>query len=289
MQPPCPACGAATTTGLTNWHYHCVSCTYEGSELQPHIQEQVDGGDLDETAREASLETLRKENFRRLRVLVQDRVGATPDRRPSLLDVGCAHGWFIEECQGGFDVVGIEPDLAVAQATQRRGLSVRTGYFPDEVGADERFDIISFNDVLEHIPDLASTLQACHRHLNPQGLLVVNAPSRQGVFYRLSRLLARLGVPGTFERMWQKDFPSPHVHYFDTASMTAAAARHGFRLESRSTLPSISVKGLYARIRYSRDVPAWKAGVMATAITLASPLLAVLPADINVWMFRRVS
>lgn len=288
MPSPCPVCGGATTTGLKAWHYQCGDCTYEGSSLQPRIQAQAAGGDLDEVTRESSLETLRKENFRRLRALLE-RVETPAGRRLSLLDVGCAHGWFIEECQRQFDVIGIEPDLAVAKAAQRRGLPVRAGYFPDEVEADERFDVISFNDVLEHIPDLAQTLQACHRHLRQTGLLVVNAPSRLGAFYRLSRLLARLGMPGPFERLWQNDFPSPHVHYFDTASMSAVAARYGFRLESRTTLPSISVKGLYARIRYSRHVPAWKAGAMAAAITLASPLLAVLPADINVWTFRRVS
>lgn len=289
MHPPCPACGAPTATGLKTWHYACGACSYEGSTLQPRIQAQVAGGDLDESARESSLETLRRNNFRRLRSLIRHLGVAAPGSMPKLLDVGCAHGWFIEECQSGFEVIGIEPDLAVAEATRRRGLPVRTGFFPEGVAADERFDVISFNDVLEHIPDLASTLQACHRHLNEGGLLVVNAPSRKGVFYRLSRLLARMGAPGPFERMWQKDFPSPHVHYFDTASMTAIAARHGFRLESRSTLPSMTVKGLYARLRYSRDVSAVKAGVMATAITLASPLLAVLPADINVWTFRPVS
>jgi 2-polyprenyl-3-methyl-5-hydroxy-6-metoxy-1,4-benzoquinol methylase len=271
---------------LKDWHRECGSCSYEGSDLEPHIQAQSEGGDLDETARETSLETLRKENFRHLRDRIQDHL-AEAGRRKSLLDVGCAHGWFIEQCRDGFDVIGIEPDLAVAQATKHRGLPVRTGYFPDAVATGERFDVITFNDVLEHIPDLGATMEACRTHLGQDGLLVVNAPSRQGVFYQLSRLLARLGVPGPFERMWQKGFPSPHVHYFDTATMSSIASRHGFVLASRSTLPSVSVKGLYSRIRYSRNVSPLKAGAIASVVTALSPFLRILPADISVWIFRR--
>lgn len=286
MHPDCPACATPLKTGLTRWHYECVSCSYEGSNLQPRIQEQAAGGDLDENARESSLETLRKDNFRRLRQRIQRQlVDGHPAR--SGLDVGCAHGWFIEECRGSFDVIGLEPDLSVSEAAIRRGLPVRTGFFPDELAAHERFDVISFNDVLEHIPDLDATLEACRTYLNEKGLLVINAPCRRGVFYRLSRLMVRLGAPGPFERMWQKDFPSPHVHYFDTDTMTKIAGRKGFSLESEFTLPSVSVKGLYSRIRYSRHVSPIKAAAMASVITLASPFLAVLPADIKVWIFRR--
>ena len=91
---------------------------------------------------------------------------------------------------------------------------------------------------------------------------------------------------------------SPAVHRFPGSmagrvqalagrTLPRIAARHGFALVSCSTLPSVAAKGLYRRIRYSKDVPAPKAALMAAAITVASPLLAVLPADIRVWVFRR--
>lgn len=286
MPAPCPACGNRLERGLADWHQACAACGYEGSTLPPRIDAQAAGGDLDEAARESGLATLRKENFRRLVGRVRRHLAA-PETRPALLDVGCAHGWFLEACAGHFQPLGIEPDAAMHAFAQSRGLPVRHGYFPAALAAGERFDVISFNDVLEHIPDLATTLDACHRHLRDGGLLVVNAPCRHGVFYRVARALARLGRAGPFERLWQKGFPSPHVHYFDTATLQRIAARHGFVLVSRSTLPSVAVKGLYRRIRYSKDVPVLKAGLMTAAITLARPLLAVLPADIRVWIFRR--
>lgn len=287
MKQPCPVCGATLNAGLRPWHFECGSCSYEGSDLQPHILEQAEGGDLDESARESGLVALRKANFQRLMQRLRDLSQPPTVKKPKLLDVGCAHGWFLEAAGQNFEALGIEPDMAVAKATRARGHEVRIGFFPDALGESERFDVITFNDVLEHIPDINATLQACFERLRPGGLLVVNAPSRRGVLYRISRIMARLGIAGPFERLWQFGFPSPHVHYLDTASMGALASRHGFVLEQRMTLPSVSASGLYERIRYSREVSAAKAAFLTVAITAASPLFAVLPADIEVWFLRR--
>jgi SAM-dependent methyltransferase len=207
-----------------------------------------------------------------------------------LLDVGCAHGWFLDRAaRDGYDTVGIEPDQAVCARTRARGLDVRKGFFPDAVEPDEKFDLIAFNDVLEHIPDIASTLRACAEHLAPGGRVIVNAPSRRGALYRIATLLARAGRDGAFDRMWQLGFPSPHVHYLDTASLAAIAADHGFALEQTMRLPSVSARGMFSRIRYSGDVGLLKAVGLTVLMTLAVPLLRVLPSDIEVWVLGRTS
>jgi SAM-dependent methyltransferase len=254
--------------------------------LEPHILEQAQGGDLDEASREKALDLLRHANFRRLFSWLADF--APPGGiRPRLLEVGCAHGWFMDTVSSRFDVSGIEPDIAVATATRARGLAVMGGFFPDVLGSDDHFDIIVFNDVLEHIPDANAALAACWRHRVPGGRIVVNAPSRRGFLYRVSKVLASLGLPGSFERMWQLGFPSPHVHYFDSESICRLAGKAGFVLESRKHLASVAVRGLYARVRYARDVTATKAALLTLAVALMSPLLAVLPPDIEVWILRR--
>lgn len=287
MMTTCVACRAALRPGLRVWHFECPRCGYEGSTLEPRILEQVPGGDLDESSRESGLESLRKDNFRKLHARMMQHVSRSDGRKLTLLDVGCAHGWYLEETSKDFVVLGIEPDQAVADATRRRGLPVKSGFFPDALDNDERFDVIVFNDVLEHIPGIGGTLAACHDHLLDGGLLVVNAPSRKGVIYRVSRLLARLGLPASFDRMWQVGFPSPHVHYLDTNSMVALGQQHGFVLEDRIRLPSIAVKGLFARIRYSKNVSFFKAFLLTCGVTAASPLLRVFPPDIEVWFLRR--
>jgi len=289
MKRVCPVCGGELAVGLRPWHFECGACHYEGSDLQPRILEQVEGGDLDESSRETGLAALRKANFRRLVQRLRELPTPGQGARPVLLDVGCAHGWFMEASSPDFEPHGVEPDVAVARATRARGHQVMSGFFPDALTEGDKFDVITFNDVLEHIPDIGGTLEACFQRLRPGGLLVVNAPSSRGFLYRLSRVLTRAGMAGSFERMWQVGFPSPHVHYLDTGTMKALAERFGFRLESRMTLPSVAVRGLYSRIRYARDVSMIKALALTTAVTLASPVLAVLPSDIEVWFLRRPS
>lgn len=286
MTEQCPACAGALATGLRPWHRRCTHCSYEGSVLVPSIDAQAVGGDLDEEAREIGLASLRQRNFRDLAARVA-RLFQGRSAKPRLLDVGCAHGWFIEAMQARFDAFGIEPDLAIAEKTSARGLPVRHGYFPDVLAPAEMFDVIVFNDVLEHIPDVDRTLQACNAHLAEGGWVIVNAPSRRGALYRIAALMARLGMNGPFDRLWQLGFPSPHVHYFDAASIEAIASKHGFAMVRMGALPSIAVRGLHARLLYGKDASRLKAAVLWVAILLALPVLKVLPADIEVWGLRR--
>ncbi|MDH1661030.1 class I SAM-dependent methyltransferase [Stenotrophomonas sp. GD03777] len=282
----CPGCHSTLEVGLRPWHRVCANCTYEGSTLSVDID--IDGSVevVDEAMREEGLEHLRQRNFQTLTADLGTRIAPADGMRPRLLDVGCAHGWFLEATRPHFDVVGIEPDTRIAAIAEAKGLDVRKGFFPDALADGERFDVIIFNDVLEHIPDIDSALVACTRHLTPGGWIVVNAPARTGVLYRISKAMAGLGMPASFDRMWQKDFPSPHVHYLDDASVAAIAAHHGLRVSDVRTLPSMSNHGLYARIRTDRSVSFLKAVALTSVLTLASPVLSMMPADIKVWLLQ---
>lgn len=285
----CPVCESELSTGLRSWHRVCASCGYEGSELQIDILGQQPGGDLDEKAREVALGALRRSNFRHLLAEIGRLISrrSSVSGKPRLLDVGSAHGWFLELAQKQYEVVGIEPDKGMMATVAAKGLAIREGFFPGALAVDERFDVIVFNDVLEHIPDVGATLESCENHLKPDGLLVVNAPNRGGFMYWMSRQLLRFGYPGTFERLWQCGFPSPHIHYFDSASIEKLGVQHGFSLCQARRLPSVSVAGLYSRVRYSKDVSPFKATLLTIAVAIAIPVLAVLPPDIKVWIFRR--
>jgi len=271
--------------GLQEWHRVCA-CGYEGSTLAVDID--VDGGRevVDEVMREEGLGPLRQRNFQTLVMDLAQRVKTENGRRPRMLDVGCAHGWFLEAAKPHFHVTGIEPDARIAAIAVEKGFAVRRGFFPDVLESNERFDVIVFNDVLEHIPDIDSALRACAHHLSPGGWVVVNAPARTGVLYRISKAMARVGMPASFDRMWQKGFPSPHVHYLDDASMAAIATSTGLRVAAIRALPSMSTRGLYARIRTDRNVSFAKAAGVAAVLTVTSPVLSLMPADIKVWFLK---
>lgn len=287
----CPCCGSVLQKGLEDWHRVCHACAYEQGLMEARISDVVKAKPespttvLDEGLRREALEAIRQANFKQVLRLMQGHRGAEQNQ---LLDVGAAHGWFVKACQEAqppWAALGLEPDAAVAALAQAEGTPVRLGYFPQALGPDERFDAISFHDVFEHLPDLDDVMGAIKRHLQPGGLLVLNLPSSEGVFFRVARRLARLGLPGPWHRMWQVGMPSPHLHYFNADNLEALLRRHGLDVVERSQLPSIVREGLMARLRFDPR-SAWMAPVLGPILWLAVPLLQRLSPDIRVLIAR---
>jgi 2-polyprenyl-3-methyl-5-hydroxy-6-metoxy-1,4-benzoquinol methylase len=280
----CIVCGTPQAAGLTGWHASCHACGYESAALQGAINEPRTGASVDEDERELGLKALRQENFRDIVELARRlaRPGAS-----RLLDVGCAHGWFLETARERFEVLGIEPDAVVGGRTAARGLPVRQGYFPDALEAGETFDIIVFNDVIEHIPDIRSALDACQARLREGGLLILNLPNSAGFFYRLSKMFAKVGWRSPFERLWQKDLPSPHVHYFRPANLEQLVHKHGFERVHAGELPSLRANGLLERIRCAGNISGPSLYLQYAAVLCAIPLLRLFPSDIIVSVFRK--
>ena len=279
----CVVCGTPTVAGLSAWHSICPACGYEGAALQPTINEADAHTRLNEADREAGLKAIRQENFRTI-------VGHAARLAPAattLLDVGSAHGWFLEAAAARFQALGLEPDTAVAAGAAARGLPVRNGYFPGALRDGERFDVIVFNDVIEHIPDIRAALAACRERLNPDGVLILNLPSSAGLFYRLAKLFARAGWRAPFERLWQKGLPSPHVHYFRPSNLTTLAESEGFALALSAELPAVRADGLMARLRCAGTTSAPALYANYAAVMLALPVLRAFPSDIVVCAYRK--
>jgi 2-polyprenyl-3-methyl-5-hydroxy-6-metoxy-1,4-benzoquinol methylase len=259
---------------ITDWAARCPGCGTWASSLEPEINSRNEhvatGTEIDTEARIAGLERLRRENFRD----ILDRVGALlPLDGARLLDVGSAHGWFLEEAAArGVRATGVEPEEDVAAGPLSRGLDVRLGFFPDAIDKGETFDVITFNDVLEHIPDARATLAACAEFLRPGGVLSINIPNADGLGYRVASTAARVGVRGPFERFWQHGLPSPHVHYFTRAGLRRLVADSGFAVEEVGALSAISRDGLWERVHtFRRATPASVASF--AALWAAAPIL----------------
>lgn len=280
----CLVCKQQTMPGLSAWHRVCPACRYESAALEPTINDAKVHVQVDEAQREAGLKAIRQENFKT--IIGYATAQAAPGAR-RLLDVGAAHGWFLEAASGHFQVLGMEPDTAVAQQTAARGLPVRQGFFPDALEADERFDVIVFNDVIEHIPDIRSALAACHERLTPGGILVLNLPNSRGFFYRLSKLFARAGWRAPFERLWQKGLPSPHVHYFQAENLSRLVGMQGLELKMTAELPAVRAAGMLERLRCASQGKLLGVYAQYAAVMLALPLLRMFPSDIVVCIYRK--
>lgn len=283
MEMVCIVCGSTQTAGLASWHATCPACHYESAALSVAINRHTEVG-INEAEREAALKAIRLENFP---AIVQYAKRHVREGKRSLLDVGSAHGWFLEAAREDVDVLGVEPDAVVGSRAAARGLPVRAGFFPEVLKESERFDAIVFNDVIEHIPDIRSALGACRQHLNDDGILILNLPNSRGFFYRFSKFVARLGWRMPFERLWQKGMPSPHVHYFSPGNLATLVAGQGFELVGCAELPALRARGLRERLGYAGKVSQLALWLQYVAVMCAIPVLRVFPSDIIVCIFRK--
>lgn len=281
-QQQCPVCRVASEPKLVDWLARCPQCGLWLSRLGPEPPEGHAQNTLQEDLREVGLKPLRVRNF----ALTLEAL--EPVRGARLLDVGSAHGWFVEAATArGMRVVGVEPDLAVARRSIERGLDVRVGYFPDCIPAEERFDVIAFNDVLEHLPDLDRILAACHQRLAPGGRLVISLPDADGLLYRTACLTARLGWKPSLERLWQKHFRFPHLYYFTASTLGRMVAPFGFRLVQSRGLPMLQVQGLWPRLRMDRTASLAGAVIVYAFIVLTYPLFAFVAPDALLQIYER--
>ncbi len=151
------------------------------------------------------------------------------------LDVGCSSGAWLEVAGHiGMQMTGVELGAETAQRARQRGLDVRTGTLEQHFDAlsDERFDLITFWDVLEHLPDPRHALSLAARLLAPGGAVAATFPNAEGWYPRATyRLLARrLGV-------WE--YPELPVHLYDFSPTTARRLleRSGLELQKLKTIP----------------------------------------------------
>ena len=136
----------------------------------------------------------------------------------SLLEVGCAYGYFLDEARKYFGPVrGIEVNEEVARIGRERfGLTVDSS--PEAIMSIEResLDVIAMWDVVEHLQRPRSVLASCAKGLRPGGLLCLTTGD-------IGSLLAR-----TMGRRWRLINPPQHIAYFSRDTLTALLHECGF-------------------------------------------------------------
>jgi SAM-dependent methyltransferase len=269
----CEACGSLMRRKKA-WLYRCPVCGFFASLLRPAEGTGVPG-----------LEALRRRNFE---IMLDHLQEIRPLAGTRILEVGSAWGWFLEAAKRrGANVRGIEPESVNAERAKRGGLDVEVGFFPADLRDREPYDMIIFNDVFEHLPNPSILVAAIQKLLSPNGLMVLNLPSSDGVLFRVATILDVIGSSGWLERLWQKDFPSPHVSYFNPGNLRRLVERHSdLKLVAAFPLNSVSRDGLAARIHSShRGV---KGAIAFLGLWALSFLLPRLPTDIHVAVFRSI-
>jgi 2-polyprenyl-3-methyl-5-hydroxy-6-metoxy-1,4-benzoquinol methylase len=184
-----------------------------------------------------------------------------------LLDVGCSSGLFLDEARvEGFEVYGAELSADTAAfARSHFGLEVHSGDWRDAGHADGSFDVITLFDVIEHLPDPLAELHAIRRLLKPGGLLLQSTPNIDGLFPRLSYLLAkRLDY-------WPHPEPPYHLYQFSDRTLAEMTERAGYEVSR--------VDQTRIQLGYSFGGPAsWRVSPKLLAYAaLFAPVAAIAP------------
>jgi len=282
----CPVCDSEMQNRRTSWRYRCPSCGFERSNFVPNVRGETERPvSYDADKHERGHERMRRRIYERILDILAT---ITPLPGKTILDVGCSYGWFPEAARNrGMDALGIEPDYRSAEIAEKAGNKVIAGYFPDDLPDDRRFDVIIFNDVFEHLPDVRTSLALCRARLNPGGLLVLNLPSRKGSLYQTASVLDRIGVSPPLDRLWLKNFPSPHLSYFCPETLARLLTREAFVEAARKRLPIMEHRNLWTRIRVDASASLPYTAAVWLALTVALPLLTLLPSDIALQIFRK--
>jgi len=125
----------------------------------------------------------------------------------TILDVGCGTGFALDAARcRGLQTFGMELTSSAAEETRSRGHTVFSVLL-QELDSDweGRFDLISLNQLLEHVPDPVAVVKNCIRLLSPRGVIAIAVPSANGVL-RWHPWLASNWPPHHVSRWRRKDF-----------------------------------------------------------------------------------
>jgi SAM-dependent methyltransferase len=142
-----------------------------------------------------------------------EHLGAGQDVR--LLDVGAGLGVFPHAVKrAGWHCTAIDPDeRAVAHMRDQVGVDAIVGDFMSIEGAG-RFDIVTFNKVLEHVEDPVAMLRRARQFVAPGGFVYIELPDGE--------MAAQVSAA-------REEFFVEHLHVFSFVSIAMLADRAGFR------------------------------------------------------------
>jgi 2-polyprenyl-3-methyl-5-hydroxy-6-metoxy-1,4-benzoquinol methylase len=274
MSSPCPGCGTVrfarrrVAEGL--FTFTCASCGLILSSMSRRKPKLGQYANVDLRAYLSSVGALREEQSSAILSFLRPhaRHGAR------VLDIGCGFGSFLIRARAaGYSVAGIEPDAdACAGARKVLGDSaIEQGTLHDVRPPAGSADVVTTLDVLEHVPvaDQASFASLTTTVLSPGGLWLIKVPSTEGLYYKLSALMARVVPPvgATYmRRLWQTDYEFPHTVYFNHRSLETWLARHGFSLVAARYLPEVPTRTIIDRLTHDGDIGRAQAYAMAPAV-----------------------
>jgi SAM-dependent methyltransferase len=162
-----------------------------------------------------------------------------PRPRPVVLEVGSFVGGFLAaSTEAGWDAVGIDPGVEVADFCASKGLRVLRENVDDVVFPSGTADCVAVWNTFDQLPDPHPALRSLARCLKPGGIAVFRVPNGKA-FESCMKWLRR--APSPLRRVllaamaWNNLLTFPYLHGYSLATLDRLLAGHGFdRIESQN-------------------------------------------------------
>lgn len=235
----CPVCSSPQYTpsySIRNYRYY--SCNVCGMLFLSHQKDfsdtpdkQYDGDYFKDTIKDnmsgymdyaGQSRPLRK-NFKMLLSRISKYTSL--DSGKSLLDIGCAYGFLLDEAKRyGMTVHGVDlSESAIDWMEKNLGINGTVGLSSD--APNGLFDVITVFEVIEHTNDPHSFLDDLYKRLKTGGLLVISTGANDTL---VARLLGK--------RWWYLN-PPDHCLIFSMTALRKLLSTHTFELLEHSIIP----------------------------------------------------
>jgi len=158
-----------------------------------------------------------------------------------LLDFGCGLGHFLDSAYDfGYLVHGVEFNKYAINYIRNRYTYKITSY-EDFIKMNEKFNIVTLFDVIEHLQDPFDTLNKLYNLIDTEGLLIISTMDSHSYMSRFLGLKLE-----DFKRIRE------HIYFFSKKNLTDLLTRLGFEiLEVSSQGHTFEMKHLCSRIKSS--------------------------------------
>jgi SAM-dependent methyltransferase len=151
-----------------------------------------------------------------------------------LLEVGCGHGYLLDEAGPFFDRrFGTDFSPEIAAIARRTGAEVFVGGI-EQIPADLKFQCIIATQVIEHVYDPLSFVEQLVNRTLPGGHIVLATPDIGGVLRKI------------MGRRWPSFKTPEHVVYFEFKTLSSIMRRAGLDTVRRLPYPHAFPAGLLA-------------------------------------------
>ena len=165
-----------------------------------------------------------------------------PEGYSRVLEIGCSDGAFRKNLLASHEYWGVEPNHRAAAAAGHSLDKVLTGFYNEVADKlpDHYFDLVICNDVIEHMADPDSFLEAIKAKMTANASLVGSIPNVRHISNLKSLLIGK---------DWQYEdagiLDRTHLKFFTEKSLRSLFAAHQFEVEQLSGMNDISSRGFF--------------------------------------------